>query len=179
MDLLWSSSAPLSVADVHSLLSAERELAYTTVMTVLDRLSKKGLVDRELVSRAWQYRAHSSQAEVVAREVCGLLSGVKPEVRAEALRLVSMHLTDDEREVDGVSLSGGLTTHDEIEAKTNGAMMERSQRVIIAVDSSKLGVVTLAKMGDLASVDVLVTDSAGDPWVLDRLRDAGLEIRLV
>ncbi|AQP51087.1 BlaI/MecI/CopY family transcriptional regulator [Tessaracoccus flavescens] len=97
MELLWSSSAPLSVADVHSLLSSERELAYTTVMTVLDRLSKKGLVDRELVSRAWQYRAHSSQAEVIAREVCGLLSEVNPEVRAEALRLVSMYLTDDER----------------------------------------------------------------------------------
>ena len=82
---------------VHDRFEGEREIAYTTVMTVLDRLSKKGLVDRELVSRAWQYRAHSSQAEVVAREVCGLLSGVKPEVRAEALRLVSMHLTDDER----------------------------------------------------------------------------------
>ena len=55
MDLLWSSSAPLSVADVHSLLSAERELAYTTVMTVLDRLSKKNVVTRQLDGRAWLY----------------------------------------------------------------------------------------------------------------------------
>ena len=97
MELLWTSDAPRTVSELHQLLTTERELAYTTVMTVLDRLAKKGLVDRELVSRAWQYRAHSSQAEVVAREVCGLLSGVKPEVRAEALRLVSMHLTYDER----------------------------------------------------------------------------------
>ena len=97
MDVLWRSAAPTSVRDVHEALRADRDIAYTTVMTVLDRLSKKGLVDRELVSRAWQYRAHSSQAEVIAREVCGLLSEVNPEVRAEALRLVSMHLTDDER----------------------------------------------------------------------------------
>ena len=81
--------------------------------------------------------------------------------------------------VDGVSLSGGLTTHDEIEAKTNGAMMERSQRVIIAVDSSKLGVVTLAKMGDLASVDVLVTDSGAPEETLQAIRALGVEVHVV
>lgn len=81
--------------------------------------------------------------------------------------------------VDGVSLSGGLTTHDEIEAKTNGAMMERSQRVIVAVDSSKLGVVTLAKMGDLASVDVLVTDSGAPEETLQAIRALGVEVHVV
>ena len=78
-----------------------------------------------------------------------------------------------------MSLSGGLTTHDEIEAKTNGAMMERSQRVIIAVDSSKLGVVTLAKMGDLASVDVLVTDSGAPEETLQAIRALGVEVHVV
>lgn len=99
MELLWASDAPMSVAEVHAELSAERELAYTTVMTVLDRLAKKGLVDRDLVARAWQYRPRFTQAEVVSREIAGLLSGLSAPVRAEALRRLLDSLAPDEREI--------------------------------------------------------------------------------
>ena len=85
MDLLWSSSAPLSVADVHSLLSAERELAYTTVMTVLDRLSKKEIVHRELEGRAWLYRPSRTRVELVSDEIHELLGWLSPAERAEVL----------------------------------------------------------------------------------------------
>ena len=37
------------------LVTREREIAYTTVMTVLDRLAKKGLVTRDRDGRAWRY----------------------------------------------------------------------------------------------------------------------------
>ena len=43
MVLLWRAGEPLTVADVQGLLIRDRDLAYTTVMTVLDRLAKKGL----------------------------------------------------------------------------------------------------------------------------------------
>ena len=89
MELLWAASVPMSVADVHAKLSEERELAYTTVMTVLDRLAKKNLVDRELLNRAWQYTPRSSQAEVIARDMGRLLDGVPADVRDEALRLLN------------------------------------------------------------------------------------------
>ncbi|MHA6513192.1 BlaI/MecI/CopY family transcriptional regulator [Tessaracoccus sp. Z1128] len=97
MELLWASDVPRSVADVHQDLSAERELAYTTVMTVLDRLAKKGLVSRELIARAWQYRPTSSQAEVVVRDLMRQLERVPLQVRAEALRRLADSLTDEER----------------------------------------------------------------------------------
>lgn len=97
MELLWASDTPMSVADVHAKLSEERELAYTTVMTVLDRLAKKALVDRKLVARAWQYTPSSSQAEVIARDVLALLDGASFEVRVEALRLVTSQLPAAER----------------------------------------------------------------------------------
>ena len=92
MELLWAASVPMSVADVHTKLSEERELAYTTVMTVLDRLAKKDLVDRELLNRAWQYTPRSSQAEVIARDMGRLLDGVPADVRGEALRLLNATL---------------------------------------------------------------------------------------
>ena len=97
MELLWASDEPRSVADVHAVLSAERELAYTTVMTVLDRLAKKGLVDRDLVNRAWQYRAHNTQAEVLAAELGDLLARVPDGVRLDALARLAAMLGPHER----------------------------------------------------------------------------------
>lgn len=44
MDHLWSRTEPQTVRQVHEALSARRDLAYTTVMTVLQRLAKKNLV---------------------------------------------------------------------------------------------------------------------------------------
>ncbi|MHA6523166.1 BlaI/MecI/CopY family transcriptional regulator [Tessaracoccus sp. G1721] len=107
MELLWASEAPQSVADVHQQLNQERELAYTTVMTVLDRLAKKSLVSRELVARAWQYRPTSSQAEVVVRDLLRQLERVPTEVRAEALRRLAESLTAEERAALAAPLAVG------------------------------------------------------------------------
>ncbi len=66
MERLWDESDPQSVRDVHHALSQERELAYTTVMTVLDRLAKKGVVRRERDGRAYRYAPVQSREEMVA-----------------------------------------------------------------------------------------------------------------
>lgn len=79
---------------------------------------------------------------------------------------------------DGVSLGGGLTTHDETEANTNHTMIERAQRVIAVADASKVGQVMLARLARLEEVDVLVTDSGADPAELDRIRAAGVEVHV-
>lgn len=65
MEVLWAAPAPLAVREVHEALS-DRGLAYTTVMTVLDRLSKKGLAERERDGRAWRYAAASTKEELTA-----------------------------------------------------------------------------------------------------------------
>jgi predicted transcriptional regulator len=44
-----------------------RELAYTTVMTVLDRLAGKGMVERERTGRAWSYRPAAPREAYIAR----------------------------------------------------------------------------------------------------------------
>ena len=58
-------------------------------------------------------------------------------------------------------------------------MIERAQRVIVAVDSSKLGNRTLAKMADVTDFHVLVTDSEAPEDELDAFRDAGIEVHVV
>ncbi|MGA4539852.1 BlaI/MecI/CopY family transcriptional regulator [Uniformispora flossi] len=52
---LWAVNAPLSVREVREALRPDRELAYTTVMTVLDKLHRKGELRRRLDGRAYRY----------------------------------------------------------------------------------------------------------------------------
>lgn len=66
MDQIWAASGPVTVRDVHEALAVERDLAYTTVMTVLDRLAKKGVVHRVRDGRAYRYQAASGKDQLVA-----------------------------------------------------------------------------------------------------------------
>lgn len=99
MELLWGSDVPQSVADVQAELGKERTLAYTTVMTVLDRLAKKGLARRERVDRAWQYEAAEAQSMVLSKEIAEMFDGVPADVRLETVRRLATRLTPDERAV--------------------------------------------------------------------------------
>lgn len=96
MEVLWASDAPMSVADVHAVLNIERTLAYTTVMTVLDRLAKKKLVTRELVARAWRYQPGYTQAGLLAAELAVALHDVAEPVRRDALMRLGELLTEDD-----------------------------------------------------------------------------------
>lgn len=65
MDVLWAGREPMTVRAVQGALQ-ERELAYTTVMTVLSRLAGKGIVRRERSGRAWLYSPVAGRADYVA-----------------------------------------------------------------------------------------------------------------
>ena len=97
LELLWATPSPRSVAEVLGELNQDRDLAYTTVMTVLDRLAKKGLVTRERVERAWQYQPADTQDVVVARDLARALDGVPGDVRRKALRRFCDELPEAER----------------------------------------------------------------------------------
>jgi len=81
--------------------------------------------------------------------------------------------------VDGISVAAGLTTHHEVEAHTNRALISRARRVIVIADSSKVGQVAFARICELACVHELITDQGVDPGEVAALRAAGIEITLV
>ena len=66
MDHLWDADKPQTVRQVHDALAARRELAYTTVMTVLQRLARKALVVQIRADRAHQYTPAHGRDELVA-----------------------------------------------------------------------------------------------------------------
>jgi predicted transcriptional regulator len=73
MDVLWHEGTPLKVRDVLERLDTGRQLAYTTVMTVLDNLHRKQWVERELDGKAYLYEAVMTREEAAARALRDIL----------------------------------------------------------------------------------------------------------
>ena len=80
--------------------------------------------------------------------------------------------------VDGITAEAGCTTHHEIEAYTNRALIKRARRVIVVADSSKLDRVAFARICSVAEVDELITDEGADPRAVSLLQGAGLSVTL-
>ena len=94
MERLWSWDRPVAVREVLEDLQEERPLAYTTVMTVLDNLHRKGMVLREKSGRAYLYRPTRSRATHTAELMEQALSGT--EDRGTALMRFVEQMSADE-----------------------------------------------------------------------------------
>jgi predicted transcriptional regulator len=62
MDRLWEAGRPMLVREMLDSLRDERALAYTTVMTVMENLHRKGWLRRERDGRAWRYEPTGSRS---------------------------------------------------------------------------------------------------------------------
>ena len=100
MDVMWRGGA-MSVRDVQGQLP--RSVAYTTVMTTLDRLFKKGFVSRSREGRAFAYTAAHSRQQVEAAVASGVLTGFLQQGIAHARPLLS-NLVDAVAERDDALL---------------------------------------------------------------------------
>jgi predicted transcriptional regulator len=66
MNTLWPMGEG-TVREIRDRLAERRPRAYTTIMTIMDRLARKGVVDRRKVGRAYTYRANVSADEARAQ----------------------------------------------------------------------------------------------------------------
>ena len=92
MDAVWSRGGEMKVRDVHAAFQAR--LAYTTVMTTMDRLYKKGLLDRRKEGRAFLYAARLSRQQFVLSAGAGLLRGLLESEGEPALSFLVDAVTD-------------------------------------------------------------------------------------
>jgi predicted transcriptional regulator len=81
---LWSLQEG-SVKDVQGIVALSRPLAYTTIMTVLDRLVRKSKLTRRKVGRSFQYAATESRDTLRRAAVRELLDGFFDGSEAELL----------------------------------------------------------------------------------------------
>lgn len=96
MDVLWESDEPLTVRQVGAHLT-DRDLAHTTVMTVLDRLAKKGFARRERDGRAWRYCAAADRETYVTELMMHALDQTGD--RSAALASFARRVSDAEAQV--------------------------------------------------------------------------------
>jgi len=74
MNALWPSGEA-TVREIQEALRPARPRAYTTIMTILDRLAQKGVVQRRKAGRAWVYRANLSADQARTQAVSQVVEG--------------------------------------------------------------------------------------------------------
>jgi DeoR family transcriptional regulator of aga operon len=110
----------------------------------------------------------------VARSQSYELVGPIAEAGLEGLNLDMAFLA-----VDGISPRAGLTTHHEIEAHTDRALLDRAGHVTVVADSSKIGKVAFARICQLSDVDDLITDAGADRDAIAAMEECGVRVTTV
>ncbi len=67
MEVIWQSPNSVSVRDITEILQKKRKIAYTTVMTIMNRLVDKGLLNRKQDGRAYLYKGAVSKDKFLTR----------------------------------------------------------------------------------------------------------------
>ena len=92
LHVLWSRKEPMTVRDVHTVLSRGKDTAYTTVLTMLKIMAEKGLVRRDESERSHTYRPVHAEPAVQASLLKDL---VQRAFSGSALSLVQRALDDE------------------------------------------------------------------------------------
>lgn len=66
MEHVWSAEQPMTVRNVLAQVDRDPPLAYTTILTVMDNLHRKGFLQRDRAGRAFRYWATRDRAEHTA-----------------------------------------------------------------------------------------------------------------
>lgn len=81
-----------TVEEVRSQQPARSRSAYTTVQTVMNRLTERGLLARERRGNAYAYKPRYAEADYLARTIGDRLAGASPGARQAALVHLVGHL---------------------------------------------------------------------------------------
>jgi len=87
LNALWSLKEG-KVRDVQQIVAAKRPLAYTTIMTVLERLVRKGKLERRKMGRAFVYVPQSSRDAMRRTAIRELLDGFFDGSEEELIRFL-------------------------------------------------------------------------------------------
>ena len=84
MRCLWKVDS-LSVADVHKSLKSKREIAYTTVMTIMTRLTDKGFLTRRLKGKAYLYSTQRTKEQTAKGVINKIVDSLVDQYGKEAI----------------------------------------------------------------------------------------------
>lgn len=153
----------------------------STVLQMVDQLvGRSGL---SIVTSNLRVAWSVANNHALERSVRLILAGGV--VRADELNMTGSSAQENYRRlrvdtafigVGGVNVAAGLTDYNLEDAELKQVLVNSARRVIVLADSSKLDHETFAHVADLHQVDMLVTDETADGAVVERLREAGLQV---
>jgi DeoR/GlpR family transcriptional regulator of sugar metabolism len=76
----------------------------------------------------------------------------------------------------GLTLAAGVTDPNMLETQVKRAMIASASQVIVLLDSSKFGVKSLMTVLDLDEIDLLITDEATPPDMVEGLKARGVDV---
>ena len=96
MEIIWQHEAGVTVRDVYEELRAKRPIAYTTVMTNLKTLERKGYLRTSQQERAYVYRPAKPKQQVVRAMVREFIDRVFD----GSARPLLLHMIEDDQLTD-------------------------------------------------------------------------------
>jgi BlaI family transcriptional regulator, penicillinase repressor len=96
MDIIWRHEAGVTVRDVYEELREQRPIAYTTVMTNLKTLERKGYLKTTQQERAYVYRPAKPKQQVVRAMVREFID----RVFHGSARPLLLHMIEDDQLTD-------------------------------------------------------------------------------
>ncbi len=96
MELVWQKGSA-TVREVHRTLTRrQKDVAYTTVMTVMSRLHEKGFLTREPEGNAFRYHPTASREEFLAKASLEVFSGLTEDLSGPVMSAFVDKLGADE-----------------------------------------------------------------------------------
>lgn len=85
MEIVWHQKGAVSVKNITDVLEKRRQIAYTTVMTIMSRLVNKGVLTRRLSGSSYLYKPKVTKEQFVAKAVHGIFSSAVSTLGEEVL----------------------------------------------------------------------------------------------
>lgn len=154
----------------------------TTATETARALAARSELDLTIVTNALNIANELAVRQQIKLVVTGGV--VRPqsyELIGPLARLIPEELTLDVTflGVEQVDPTLGASARNEGEAAINRLLAQRSSRVVVIADSSKLGGSAFARICPIDQVQSVITDTDADEAVVARFRDRGVEVQLV
>ena len=100
MEIVWSKGE-VTIRDIYDTVRKQRDLAYTTIMTVVHNLHKKDLLSQRKDGNAHFYTANQSRSQFIRSRVAELLDGLLEDFTEPAMAHLAERLsTTDSTQLD-------------------------------------------------------------------------------
>ena len=99
LEMVWEME-PVTVREIYENLTREKKLAYTTVMTVMSRLAKKGILGQEKKGNAYVYTSKWSREELLNYAVGKVMDGLLEDFEDVAVSKFVERIKEDVGEED-------------------------------------------------------------------------------